>query len=96
MRQPLVLEKPKKIQKFCGKVVSKSGDRSIKVAVPYWFYVKRLGRKIIRHSKIMAHDEGNSANVGDTVILVDCKQKSKRKKHELLTIIKKLPRLDDE
>ncbi|CAM9937134.1 unnamed protein product [Scytosiphon promiscuus] len=94
--EPLVLEKPKKIQKFCGKVVSKSGDKSIKVAVPYWFYVKGLGRRIIRHSKIMAHDEDNSANVGDTVILVDCKQKSKRKKHKLSTIVKRLPRLEDE
>ena len=33
--------------------------------------------------------------IGDTVILVDCKQKSKRKKHKLLTIVRKLPRLDD-
>lgn len=33
--------------------------------------------------------------VGDTVILVDCRQKSKRKKHKLLTIVRKLPRLDD-
>lgn len=32
--------------------------------------------------------------VGDTVILVDCQQKSKRKKHTLLTIVRKMPRLD--
>eukprot|EP00752_Nemacystus_decipiens_P009096 g8121.t1 len=93
--EPLVLEKPKKIQKFCGKVISDNMDKTIKVAVPYWYYVRKLGRRIIRHSKIMAHDEGNTANIGDTVILVDCKQKSKRKKHKLLTIVRKLPRLDD-
>eukprot|EP00903_Cladosiphon_okamuranus_P013573 g12643.t1 len=93
--EPLVLEKPKKIQKFCGKVISDNMDKTIKVAVPYWYYVRKLGRRIIRYSKIMAHDEGNTANIGDTVILVDCQQKSKRKKHKLLTIVRKLPRLDD-
>lgn len=36
-----------------------------------------------------------SLQIGDTVILVDCKQKSKRKKHKLLTIVRKMPRLDD-
>lgn len=35
----------------------------MQVAVPYWYYVKGLGRKIIRYSKIMAHDEDNTANV---------------------------------
>lgn len=35
----------------------------MQVAVPYWYYVKGLGRKIVRYSKIMAHDEENSANV---------------------------------
>ena len=36
---------------------------AMQVAVPYWYYVKKLGRRIVRYSKIMAHDEGNSANV---------------------------------
>lgn len=31
LRQPLVLEKPKKVQKFCGKVVSHNMDKTIKV-----------------------------------------------------------------
>ncbi|CBJ32670.1 ribosomal protein S17 [Ectocarpus siliculosus] len=93
--EPLDLEKPKKVQKFCGKVISDNMDKTIKVAVPYWYYVRRLGKRIIRYSKMMAHDEENSANVGDTVILVDCQQKSKRKKHTLLKIVRKLPRLDD-
>ncbi|CAM9241758.1 unnamed protein product [Ectocarpus fasciculatus] len=93
--EPLDLEKPKKVQKFCGKVISDNMDKTIKVAVPYWYHVRRLGKRIIRYSKMMAHDEENSANVGDTVILVDCQQKSKRKKHTLLRIVRKLPRLDD-
>ncbi|CAN0087523.1 unnamed protein product [Ectocarpus sp. 4 AP-2014] len=93
--EPLDLEKPKKVQKFCGKVISDNMDKTVKVAVPYWYYVRRLGKRIIRYSKMMAHDEENSANVGDTVILVDCQQKSKRKKHTLLKIVRKLPRLDD-
>ncbi|CAM9502849.1 unnamed protein product [Ascophyllum nodosum] len=93
--EPLVLEKPKKIQKFCGKVLSDKMDKSITVAVPYWYYVKVLGKKIIRHSKIMAHDEENSCRIGDKVIIVDCKRRSKRKAHTLLQIVHKLPRLDD-
>lgn len=35
----------------------------MQVAVPYWYYVRKLGRRIVRYSKIMAHDEGNTANV---------------------------------
>lgn len=36
---------------------------TMQVAVPYWYYVKKLGRRIVRYSKIMAHDENNTANV---------------------------------
>eukprot|EP00904_Undaria_pinnatifida_P007407 jgi/Undpi1/3797/HiC_scaffold_16.g07166.m1 len=91
--EPLVLEKPKKVQKFCGKVISDKMDKTIKVAVPYWYFVKGLGRKTIRYSKIMAHDEENSCGIGDTVVLVDCPKKSKRKKHTLHRIVRKLPTL---
>lgn len=31
LAQPLVLEKPKKIQKFCGKVISDNMDKTVKV-----------------------------------------------------------------
>lgn len=31
LKQPLELEKPKKIQKFCGKVVTDNMDKTIKV-----------------------------------------------------------------
>jgi len=41
----------------------------MQVAVPYWYYVKGLGRRIVRYSKIMAHDEENSANVSETYFM---------------------------
>ena len=37
--QPLVLEKPKKIQKFCGKVISDNMDKTIKVPTRFFAVV---------------------------------------------------------
>lgn len=41
----------------------------MQVAVPYWYHVKGLGRKVIRHSNIMAHDEENSCRVRQTDLI---------------------------
>lgn len=46
-------------------MTTRNDDAMMQVAVPYWYYVRRLGKRIIRYSKMMAHDEENSANVSN-------------------------------
>lgn len=71
---------------WTGKVVSKSGDKSIIVQVD----TKRphpLYKKIIKYSKkFHAHDEENKAKVGDIVQIMETKPFSKQKRFRLVSI----------
>ncbi len=72
-----------------GKVVSKSGDKSIVVVVesrkPHPLY----GKIIKQASKFHAHDEENAANVGDTVVIMETRPISKLKRWRLVEVTEK-------
>ncbi len=72
-----------------GKVVSKSGDKSIVVVVesrkPHPLY----GKIIKQSSKFHAHDEENAANVGDTVVIMETRPISKLKRWRLVDVTEK-------
>ena len=68
-----------------GEVVSSSASKTIVVQVVRRFKHPLL-RKILRKSKkFMAHDEHNSAKIGDVVRIRECRPISKRKSWELIT-----------
>jgi small subunit ribosomal protein S17 len=47
-------------------------------------------KKIMRRSvKLRAHDEANSANVGDVVRVVECRPLSKTKRWRLVDVVEK-------
>jgi small subunit ribosomal protein S17 len=74
---------PKRV--LTGVVVSKSGDKTIKVQV-----VRRVVhptyKKIIKKTKnFAAHDEHNKCQVGDTVKIQECRPMSATKRWEVLT-----------
>ena len=76
----------KSSQQKQGLVVSKSGDKTIKVTVNtkkrHPFY-----KKIINVSwSVLVHDEKNEANVGDVVTFVACRPLSKNKTWRLKSI----------
>lgn len=74
-----------------GLVVSKSGNKSIKVVVDYLTKHPRYGKYIKRRTKLGVHDENNQANVGDMVDVAECRPFSKTKSWQLVRVVDKAP-----
>jgi small subunit ribosomal protein S17 len=62
-----------------GVVVSDKMDKTITVKVERRVKHPVYGKFIRKSSKVHAHDEDNSCNVGDTVTVVECRPISKSK-----------------
>ena len=67
-----------------GRVVSDGMNKSIVVQVERRVEHDRYTRTIKRTSRFMAHDEGNSAHVGDRVRIEETRPLSKQKRWTLL------------
>ena len=72
-----------------GVVVSTKMDKSIVVAVKRKVKHPIYGKFINRSKKLMAHDEENSCNVGDTVRISETRPLSKNKTWRLIEIIER-------
>eukprot|EP00887_Chlorella_sp_A99_P001475 scaffold8.g1475.t1 len=66
-------------KEFIGKVVSNRMHKSVLVAVDRLVRNYKYGRVLRRSTKLMAHDENNECNIGDTVRIHICRPLSKRK-----------------
>ncbi len=72
-----------------GMVTSSAADKSVVVKVEN-FIMHPLYRRFVRTtSKFMAHDEENSCNPGDRVVIEECRPISKRKKWRVRKIIER-------
>ena len=79
--------KPRGIRKHRkGKVVSKSGDKSIVVLVERRYHHPVYGKQLIEAKKMHTHDEKNEAKVGDTVEIEETRPISKLKRWRLVKI----------
>jgi small subunit ribosomal protein S17 len=72
-----------------GKVVSRSGDKSIRVQIEYLVKHPKYGKYIKRRTKFGVHDPSNLAGVGDTVDIIECRPISKTKSWRLVKIVEK-------
>lgn len=72
-----------------GVVVSTKMDKSITVAVKRKVKHPIYGKFINRTKKLMAHDEENTCNVGDTVRISETRPLSKNKSWRLIEIIER-------
>jgi small subunit ribosomal protein S17 len=79
----------RKVKPKEGKVIRKSGDKSILVEVTRRV-VHPAYKKIVKKKKrFMVHDEENKARVGDIISFTESRPFSKRKRWKLLTAGKK-------
>jgi len=69
-----------------GKVVSKSGDKSIVVLVERRYQHPIYGKQLVAAKKMHTHDEKNEAAVGDTVEIQECRPLSRLKRWRLVKI----------
>jgi small subunit ribosomal protein S17 len=86
---PEVVTKKRGVRKErSGRVVSKSGSKSVVVLVegrkPHPFY----GKVVRDTKKYHVHDEENAAKVGDKVCIVECRPLSRLKRWRLIEVIK--------
>ncbi len=72
-----------------GVVVSDKMDKSILVEIKRKVKHPIYGKFVSKTKKLMAHDEENSSNIGDTVRIMETRPLSKNKSWRLVEIIER-------
>jgi len=72
-----------------GVVVSDKMQKTIVVAIEEIVQHKLYKKSVKRTVRFHAHDENNSAHVGDKVAIMETRPLSKLKRHRLVSIIEK-------
>ncbi len=84
------MEQQRKQKKIIrGKVVSRSGDKSVKIVLNYRVRHPVYGKYVNRRTKLGVHDEKNEAVVGDVIEVTECRPMSKTKSWRLLKVVQK-------
>ncbi|MBS1269889.1 MAG: 30S ribosomal protein S17 [Gammaproteobacteria bacterium] len=84
------MSEPTKSQRpVSGKVLGNKADKTISVLlerrVKHPFYKKYVRRS----TKVLAHDEGNTCQEGDWVLVEECRPISKRKSWRLVKVVER-------
>ncbi|MGA2915902.1 MAG: 30S ribosomal protein S17 [Sedimentisphaerales bacterium] len=82
-------EQRKQKKTIRGEVVSRSGDKSIRIVLNYKVKHPVYGKYVNRRTKLGVHDEKNEAKVGDVIEVVECRPMSKTKSWRLLKVVQK-------
>ena len=79
----------RKSKTLTGVVISKSGNKSLKVAIDFRVKHAKYGKYIRRRTKLGVHDEHNQGSVGDLVEVAQCRPYSKTKSWRLVRVVEK-------
>jgi small subunit ribosomal protein S17 len=74
-----------------GKVLSNKMDKTITVVVERVVKHPTYGKYVRRTTKLLAHDENNECNEGDTVAITQCRPLSRRKSWTLVRVVGRAP-----
>ena len=88
-RRPKPESAPGRRQERRGVVVSDKGDKSIVVKVETIRAHPKYKKVVRRSNKLHAHDEQNTAGIGDVVRIVETRPLSKTKRWRLAEIVEK-------
>ena len=72
-----------------GVVLSAAADKSVVVKVENFVMHPLYHRFLRTTSKFMAHDESNTCNKGDRVLIEECRPLSRRKKWRVRKVIER-------
>ncbi|MEJ2692772.1 MAG: 30S ribosomal protein S17 [Candidatus Thiodiazotropha sp.] len=72
-----------------GQVVSDAMDKSITVTVERLVKHPVYGKFMRRSTKVHAHDEANECQIGDTVMVEQCRPLSKTKTWRLVKVLER-------
>ena len=76
-----------------GEVVSNRMEKTISVMVERQVEHPLYKKYIRRSTKLVAHDEDNECNEGDTVAIEECRPLSKRKSWRLQKVLQRAPQV---
>ena len=82
-------ETAKNQRQLTGKVVSDKMEKTVVVAIERRVPHPVYGKMVTRTKRLKAHDEENSAKVGDTVRIVETRPLSKRKRWRYVETVRK-------
>ena len=88
-RTPKPESTPGRRQERRGVVVSDKGDKTIVVEIQTIRIHTKYKKVVRRSSKLHAHDESNSAGIGDVVRVIETRPLSKTKRWRLAEIVEK-------
>ena len=74
-------------QTLIGVVTSRTGDKSVKVTIPYKIPHPRYKKVINRKSVVHVHDEKNETHVGDKIEIMETRPLSRLKRFRVLRIV---------
>jgi small subunit ribosomal protein S17 len=72
-----------------GFVTSRSGDKSVKVTIPYKTPHPLYHKVVNRQTVVHAHDEKNETKVGDKVELMETRPISRLKRWRILNVVER-------
>jgi len=72
-----------------GLVVSDKMDKTVVVAIDRRMPHPQYGKMVTKTAKLKAHDEANSAKVGDTVRIMETRPLSKDKRWRVVEIVER-------
>ena len=76
-----------------GQVVSNRMDKTISAQIERQVEHPLYKKYIRRSTKLLAHDENNECNEGDTVAIEECRPLSKRKTWRLQKVLQRGPQI---
>ena len=72
-----------------GRVTSSKADKTVTVLLERQVKHPLYGKYIKRSTKVRAHDEDNSCNEGDMVMIAECRPLSKSKSWRVIEILER-------
>ena len=76
----------KSVRKVFGRVVSNAADKTVSVSIERVVKHPVYGKYIRRTTRVMAHDEANTCQLGDRVAIAECRPVSKRKSWRVVDV----------
>jgi small subunit ribosomal protein S17 len=82
-------ETAKNQRQLTGKVVSDRMEKTVTVLVERQVMHPVIGKVVRRTKKYHAHNEGNDARMGDTVVIEECRPLSKLKAWKVARLVER-------
>lgn len=76
-------------RQLTGKVVSDKMDKTVTVLIERRVMHPVIGKVVRRTKKYHAHNEGNDAKLGDTVVIEECRPLSKTKAWKVARLVER-------